>query len=166
MLYVIVDIETTGGYAAASGITEIAAIVTDGSQVINEFHTLLNPHYTIPRYIEYLTGITNEMVEYERDFNSIADELFELLHDKIFVAHNVNFDYSFIKHHLQQCGYELNCKKNMYGTIEPPGHSRLERLWIGQNLQSSWNRDRRPASRQRRCCCNRETLSSFVELRQ
>lgn len=111
MLYVIVDIETTGGYAAASGITEIAAIVTDGSQVINEFHTLLNPHYTIPRYIEYLTGITNEMVEYERDFNSIADELFELLHDKIFVAHNVNFDYSFIKHHLQQCGYELNCKK-------------------------------------------------------
>jgi DNA polymerase-3 subunit epsilon len=72
---------------------------------------LLNPHYTIPRYVEYLTGITNEMVEFERDFKSIADELYELLCDKVFVAHNVNFDYSFLKHHLLQAGYELNCKK-------------------------------------------------------
>lgn len=111
MLYAIVDIETTGGYAAANGITEIAVFVTDGTQVIQEFHTLLNPFYTIPRYIETLTGITNEMVEYERDFKSIADELYELLHDKVFVAHNVNFDYSFIKYHLSQSGYELNCKK-------------------------------------------------------
>ncbi len=111
MLYAIVDIETTGGYAAANGITEIAVFVTDGMQVISEFHTLLNPYYTIPRYVESLTGITNAMVENERDFKSIADELYELLHDKIFVAHNVNFDYSFVKHHFQQAGYELNCKK-------------------------------------------------------
>jgi len=73
LLYAIVDIETTGGYAAANGITEIAVFVTDGMQVIQEFHTLLNPYYTIPRYVEALTGITNEMVESERDFKSIAD---------------------------------------------------------------------------------------------
>jgi len=111
LLYAIVDIETTGGYAASNGITEIAVFVTDGMQVIQEFHTLLNPYYTIPRYVEALTGITNEMVESERDFKSIADELYELLHDKVFVAHNVNFDYSFVKYHFQQSGYELNCKK-------------------------------------------------------
>ena len=111
MLYAVVDIETTGGYAAANGIIEIAVLVTDGKKVINEFHTLLNPYYTIPRFIESLTGITNEMVEYERDFKSISDQLYELLQDKIFVAHNVNFDYSFVKHHLQQQGYDLNCKK-------------------------------------------------------
>lgn len=111
MLYAIVDIETTGGYAAGNGITEIAVFITDGLHVINEFHTLLNPHYTIPKYVEYLTGITNEMVEFERDFKSIAEELYHLLCDKIFVAHNVNFDYSFVKYHLLQAGYELNCKK-------------------------------------------------------
>ena len=111
MLYAIVDIETTGGYAAGNGITEIAVFITDGLNVSDKFHTLLNPHYTIPRYVEYLTGITNEMVEFERDFKSIADELYELLYDKVFVAHNVNFDYSFLKHHFQQVGYELNCKK-------------------------------------------------------
>jgi DNA polymerase III subunit epsilon len=110
-LYAIVDIETTGGFAERNGITEIAVFVTDGTHVQSKFHTLLNPYYTIPRYIESLTGITNEMVEYERDFKSIADELYDLLHDKIFVAHNVNFDYSFVKHHLSQCGYDLNCKK-------------------------------------------------------
>ena len=111
MLYAIVDIETTGGYAAANGITEIAVFISDGEKIIHRFHTLLNPVYTIPKYVAALTGITNEMVEYERPFSSIADELFEMLSDKIFVAHNVNFDYSFVKHHLAQSGYELNCKK-------------------------------------------------------
>ena len=111
MLYAIVDIETTGGYAAANGITEIAVYISDGKKILNHFHTLLNPVYTIPRYVVALTGITNEMVEYERPFASIADELFELLNDKVFVAHNVNFDYSFIKYHLAASGYDLNCKK-------------------------------------------------------
>jgi DNA polymerase-3 subunit epsilon len=111
LLYAIIDIETTGGFAAANGITEIAVFITDGKCVIREFHSLLNPIYTIPRYIETLTGITNEMVEFERDFKSIAGELYDLIHDKVFVAHNVNFDYSFVKHHLLQSGYELNCKK-------------------------------------------------------
>ncbi len=111
MLYAIVDIETTGGYAAAGGITEIAVFIFDGENIIQHYHTLLNPVYTIPRYVEALTGITNLMVEGERHFNSIADELYELLCDKIFVAHNVNFDYSFVKYHLAQAGHQLNCKK-------------------------------------------------------
>ena len=111
MLYAVVDIETTGGYAAANGIIEIAVFITDGTKIINEFHTLLNPYYSIPRFIESLTGITNEMVESERDFKSISDQLYELLQDKVFVAHNVNFDYSFLKHHFLQEGYDLNCKK-------------------------------------------------------
>jgi DNA polymerase-3 subunit epsilon len=52
LLYAIVDIETTGGYAASNGITEIAVFITDGTRVRTEFHTLLNPYYTIPRYVE------------------------------------------------------------------------------------------------------------------
>jgi DNA polymerase III subunit epsilon len=111
LLYAIVDIETTGGYAAANGITEIAVCISDGQKILNQFHTLLNPVYTIPKYVAALTGITNEMVEFERPFSSIAEELFGLLSDKIFVAHNVNFDYSFVKYHLAQSGHELNCKK-------------------------------------------------------
>ncbi|MEJ7673821.1 MAG: exonuclease domain-containing protein [Chitinophagaceae bacterium] len=111
LLFAIVDIETTGGYAAAGGITEIAVIITDGEKIINRFETLINPVYTISRYVESLTGITNAMVENERHFKMIAGELYELLCDKIFVAHNVNFDYSYLKYHFKEAGYELECKK-------------------------------------------------------
>ena len=57
LLYAIVDIETTGGYAAANGITEIAVFITDGQNVLQRFHTLLNPVYTIQRYVVALTVI-------------------------------------------------------------------------------------------------------------
>ena len=111
MLYAIVDIETTGGYAAAGGITEVAVVVTDGENIIDRYETLVNPVYTIPRYVETLTGITNAMVEDAAHFKMIAGKLYELLCDKIFVAHNVNFDYSYLKYHFKEAGYELDCKK-------------------------------------------------------
>ena len=111
MLYAVVDIETTGGYAAHHGITEIAILIYDGTKVINRYQTLINPHQAIPIYIQALTGIDNEMVSAAPDFRAVAAEIYTLIHDKIFVAHNVNFDYSFIKHHLEACGYTLNCKK-------------------------------------------------------
>jgi DNA polymerase-3 subunit epsilon len=111
LLYAIVDIETTGGYAAAGGITEIAIRITDGEKIIHRYETLVNPVYTIPRYVESLTGITNAMVEDARHFKMIADELYELLSDKIFVAHNVNFDYSYLKYYFKEAGYDLDCKK-------------------------------------------------------
>ena len=76
MLYAIVDIETTGGYAGAGGITEIAVFIFDGEKIVQQYQTLLNPVYTIPRYVEALTGITNSMVESERHFSAIADELY------------------------------------------------------------------------------------------
>ena len=110
-MYAIVDIETTGGYAARNGITEIAVFISDGKKVLDEYYALLNPYYTIPKFIESLTGITNEMVESEPDFKAVSDELYEILHDKIFVAHNVNFDYSFLKYHFQQAGILFDCKK-------------------------------------------------------
>lgn len=111
MLYAVVDIETTGGYAAAHGITEIAIEIHDGLQVIDRFETLINPQQPIPVSIQALTGIDNEMVAQAPTFGEVADEIYCLLSDKIFVAHNVNFDYSFLRHHLQTHGYSLNCRK-------------------------------------------------------
>lgn len=111
MLYAVVDIETTGGYASNHGITEIAIHIHDGIAVIERFETLINPFQYIPPAIQSLTGITNEMVADAPEFRTVAETIFDLLQDKIFVAHNVNFDYSFIHHHLSACGYSLNVKK-------------------------------------------------------
>lgn len=110
-MYAIVDIETTGSYAAANGITEIAVFIHDGKNIIDRFETLINPLQPIPYFIQRLTGITDEMVVNAPTFEEVASQVFELLNDKIFVAHNVNFDYSFLKHQLQECGYSLETKK-------------------------------------------------------
>lgn len=110
-MYAIVDIETTGGYASANGITEIAVLIHDGNSVVKKFATLINPLQKIPNYITALTGIDNTMVADAPTFEDIAETLFELLKDKVFVAHSVNFDFSFIKHQLKNYDYHLTPKK-------------------------------------------------------
>ena len=111
MIYAIVDIETTGGHASANGITEISVYVHDGERVIKHFETLINPQQLIPKFITSLTGIDNAMVATAPVFEDIADILFDILDQHIFVAHNVNFDYSFLKHQFKQAGYDLTAKK-------------------------------------------------------
>ena len=110
-MYAIVDIETTGSYAAANGITEISVHVFDGNKVVEKFETLVNPCQPIPRYIQAMTGITDEMVASAPVFDDIAEKIYQVLENKIFIAHNVNFDYSFVKAHLAGHGYEFNSKK-------------------------------------------------------
>lgn len=111
MLYAVVDIETTGSYAAGAGITEIAIIITDGQEILHSWQSLVNPHRPIPRFIQQLTGITPDMVATAPSFPELAEHIHSLLHDKIFVAHNVNFDYSFVKHHLELCGLSIGARK-------------------------------------------------------
>ena len=110
-MYAIVDIETTGSYAAANGITELSIHIFDGDKVVEKFETLVNPLRPIPRYIQAMTGITDEMVKNAPLFEEVAGKIFALLQDKIFVAHNVNFDYSFIRAHLAAAGFDYNARK-------------------------------------------------------
>lgn len=109
--YAIVDIETTGGNASGSRITEIAIIIHDGAKVIDRWETLVNPQKDIPAPIFALTGINNEMVRDAPLFDDIAEQVFEMLTDRIFVAHNVNFDYSFVRHQLEEAGFKWTAKK-------------------------------------------------------
>ena len=109
--YAIVDIETTGGNATHSRITEIAIVIHDGEKVIDRWETLVNPQKEIPPAIFALTGITNEMVSTAPVFDMISDTVLELLSDRVFVAHNVNFDYSFVRHELERAGLKWTAKK-------------------------------------------------------
>jgi DNA polymerase-3 subunit epsilon len=111
MLYAVTDIETTGGHASTNGITEVGVVLFDGEKVIDRFETLINPFQPIPFHIQKLTGITNDLVQLAPSFEEVAPRLYELLQGKIFVAHNVNFDFSFIHHQLSALGYQLQCPK-------------------------------------------------------
>jgi DNA polymerase-3 subunit epsilon len=102
--YAIVDIETTGGSAKSRGITEIGIVVTDGTQELDRWSSLINPFERIPPRIEALTGISNEMVEDAPGFEDVAEKVAEMLADCVFVAHNVGFDYTFIRGHFEALG--------------------------------------------------------------
>ncbi|MFY0594570.1 exonuclease domain-containing protein [Roseivirga sp.] len=110
-MYAIVDIETTGSAAAYGKITEIAILIHDGKRVIDEYQTLINPECGIPMGITSLTGISNEMVMNAPKFYEVAKEIHQMLEGNIFVAHNVNFDYSFIKKEFVELGGTLSLPK-------------------------------------------------------
>lgn len=94
---VFLDIETTGLSPKSERITEIGALVYEDGKLIKSYSTLINPEVDIPYYITQMTGIDNAMVRNAPTFREIAQELRGLLFDRIFVAHNAQFDYSFIQ---------------------------------------------------------------------
>ncbi|HXB31257.1 MAG TPA: exonuclease domain-containing protein [Puia sp.] len=110
-MYAIVDIETTGSYAANNGITELAIVLHDGNKIIERYETLIDPQSPIPQYVQVLTGIRPDMLVGAPLFSDVARRVYDMLKDAVFVAHHVNFDYSFIKFHLESCGFELDVKK-------------------------------------------------------
>jgi len=110
-MYAIVDIETTGGYANNHRITEIAIYHYDGIQITDKYHTLLNPGRNIPYFITGLTGITTQMVQNAPEFQHVSDEIYFWLKDRIFVAHNAHFDFSFLKKEFEGVSIQWQPKK-------------------------------------------------------
>ena len=125
-MYAIIDIETTGGSYRLERITEIAVFIHDGTRIIDEYSSLINPERNIPYFITSLTGITNEMVEDAPKFYEVAKKIVEMTEGKVFVAHNARFDYSFIRQEFNMLGY--NYKRPLLDTVALsrkllPGHS-------------------------------------------
>ncbi|ULT46387.1 GIY-YIG nuclease family protein [Niabella defluvii] len=79
--------------------------------MVASFDSLVKPIERIPPFITAMTGIDDAMVQDSPVFSEIAMEVFSMLNGRIFVAHNVNFDYSFIKHHLAIAGYHYKASK-------------------------------------------------------
>jgi DNA polymerase III subunit epsilon len=111
MLFAVTDIETTGSHAEGNAIIEIGIIITDGEKELSRYETLVNPNRPLDKYIQGLTGITPAMLTPAPSWDEVAPKVFEILSDKIFVAHNVQFDYSFIQFHLQKQGYRWQAPK-------------------------------------------------------
>lgn len=107
-MYAIIDVETTGGQARHERITEIAIVLHDGQRVVNTFSTLLNPERSIPWNITRITGISDEMVADAPKFYEVAKQIVQLTEGAIFVAHNVTFDYSFVREEFARLGFPFS----------------------------------------------------------
>jgi DNA polymerase-3 subunit epsilon len=106
-MFAIIDIETCGGkFDFKRGrIIEISILIHDGLTVVDEFTSLINPECYISTYFTNISGITNAMVDDAPKFYEVAKQILEITKDKIFVAHNVGFDYGFVKEEFASLGY-------------------------------------------------------------
>ncbi len=105
-----VDIETTGGRTNYDRIIEIGIVRVENDQVIDTYSTLINPHSHIPPEISQMTGIRESDVLNAPTFREVAADIIEILKDYTFVAHNVRFDYGFIKAEFARLGATYTSK--------------------------------------------------------
>jgi len=101
---VFLDLETTGASADRDRITEIGLIEVIGSQLLQEWSTLVDPGRTIPPAVVSLTGITDQMVAEAPTFADVSAELLERLEGRLLVAHNARFDYAFLRAEFRRLG--------------------------------------------------------------
>jgi DNA polymerase-3 subunit epsilon len=106
----IVDLETTGTRPAADRITEIGVLEIDRFEVTSQWSTLVNPGRSIPGEVQALTGITQEMASAAPKFADLAEELYERLAGRVFIAHNVRFDYGFLKREFDRLGISFQVR--------------------------------------------------------
>ena len=107
---VLLDIETTGGAHLHDRITEVALIKIEGGEISTVWESLINPGMPIPRLITGLTGISDDMVKDASSFKDIAGELYSHLEGQVMVAHNVRFDYGFLKAEYKRMGGSLRLR--------------------------------------------------------
>lgn len=100
--FVVFDIETTGFSPVANRIIEIGAVKVDKGQVADRFSVFVNPEVPIPYEIEKLTGINDSMVMEAETIETILPQFLDFVGDAVLVAHNANFDVSFIKENAKR----------------------------------------------------------------
>ena len=103
-IYAVVDLETTGTDSTIDRIIQFGCVLVQDGKIINRFAADINPDRRISKQIQRLTHITNQQVSKAPYFEDIADTIYNLLSNTIFVAHNIYFDYHFLSNEFVRCG--------------------------------------------------------------
>ena len=104
--FTVLDFETTGTKAGTSRVIEIGMVKVKNLKIKNTFSSLVNPGIYIPYHITQLTGIDNSDVITAPRFEDLIDGVIDFIGDSILTAHNLPFDYSFLKSEFAYSGYE------------------------------------------------------------
>ena len=109
--YAVVDLETTGGRASQEKVIEIGIVLFDGEKILEKWETLVHPERSIPPNITRITGINDEMLVDAPKFYEVAKKVVEMTEGAVFVAHNVRFDYLFLREEFQRLGFTFSRKQ-------------------------------------------------------
>lgn len=135
--YIAFDFETTGLNSITSEILEIGAVKVLDGQIVDTFQSLVKPKKKIPPRITKINNITNEMVQNERFIEEVFPEFINFIEKYPLVAHNAEFDYSFLCENYETiynktfrrkktCTMKLYRKVYKEDTGEKPDSSTLE----------------------------------------
>jgi DNA polymerase III subunit alpha, Gram-positive type len=106
--FVVFDIETTGLSSINDSIIEIGAVKIKDCQIVDTFETFVNPQIHISNFITKLTGITDDMVKRYPPIDEVLPKFLEFIKGSTLVAHNANFDVTFIKTKAKNLGIEVD----------------------------------------------------------
>ena len=113
--YVVFDLETTGFSPETNRIIEIGAVKVQNGKIVDKFSTFVNPQVPIPFRIEQLTSINDSMVIDAPVIADILPEFMKFCEGCVMVAHNADFDMSFIKKNCQRL--DIPCKPTIVDTV-------------------------------------------------
>ena len=109
--FAVVDVETTGMNSRYNRVTDIGIVIVSKGKVGKTWTTLVNPKQEIDPWVAKYTHISQKMVDKEKPFSHYSQTVAGLLRETIFVAHNVDFDYGFIKSELKNSDIAIECPK-------------------------------------------------------
>ena len=115
-MYVIIDIETTGGKFNEEKITEIAIYKFQNNKLSDQIYTLVNSVKEIQPFIQNLTGINKEMLKNAPKFRDISKKIMDITNNCTLVAHNADFDYRVLRNEFTNIG--VNFTRKTLCTIE------------------------------------------------
>ena len=105
--FCVLDLETTGLSFRTDKITEIGIMKVKNGEVIDEFSCFVNPEKPIPPRVVEVTHITDEMVKDAETIDKVFPKMLEFIGDSVIVAHNADFDVTFLKYNAKELGYSL-----------------------------------------------------------
>jgi DNA polymerase III subunit epsilon len=118
-----IDVETTGLSPVRDRIIEIGIIRVEDNRIVEKFHSLVNPGVFVSPFISELTGISFSDLESSPGFSRLKLDILSLLKDTVLVAHNVRFDYSFIKNEFARCDINFSsrhfCTAQLFKLLVP-----------------------------------------------
>ena len=128
--YAIVDLEATSAGSNAK-IIQVGIVIIEDGRITQSYETDVNPHERLDEHIKQLTGLTDARLRKAPEFAQVAKEIFELIEDAVFVAHNVKFDANLLAEALFWEGFELTTPRIDTVELSQVFYPTLERYNLG-----------------------------------